>query len=160
MRKSYLSATKSALLSLLLLTGSSVIAQQAFECQPGCGRICDAARAGANRQIVRMEEAAVNAAEDTARNLACTQRVLDMINQVIPYFGGGTLSTVAKNIGQNLANEACQLIKREVEEINQELPPAVQSIGSSMQNSSNTYGRSAQSSEGTQSVFQRFTNLF
>jgi len=154
-----LSATQSALLSLLLLTGSSALAQQAFECQPGCGRICDAARAGANRQIVRMEEAAVNAAEDTARSLACTQAVLDMVNQAIPYFGG-MLSTVIKNIGQNLANEACQLIKREVEEINQELPPAAQNIGSSMQSTSTTAGSSAKSSESTQSVFQRFTNLF
>lgn len=155
-----MSATQSAVLSLLLLTGSSVLAQQAFECQPGCGRICDAARAGANRQIARMEDAAVNAANDTARNLACTQRVIDMINQAIPWFGGGMLSTIIKNIGQNLASEACQLIKREVQEFNQELPPPVQNIGSSMQNPSTTFSRSTSSTTSTPGVFERLTNLF
>lgn len=153
MLKPYWTSVLALSLLLPIAEAGAQQAVQSYNCDPSCGRICNAARAGANQEISNVESAVTSVAQDIARAATCEQQMITNINSAIPSFGGGLLGTLTNNLVQNLSSSACKLIQQGQSQLGTAMP----------QIQVPTWGQSTpigQAVNNTNSLWQKLTGAF
>lgn len=148
----------------LLIVSAPALA--GYSDDPDCQAVSNSAKASANRAMNRIDEVAKETSAAIARSKSCTDRVLDGANRAITSFGGaGSIGSVGQQVGNNLANQACQMIGRAVPSQATTIYNSTPQVASAVNQGINQVTSGAQpapdaSSAQSPSVWQRLTNLF
>lgn len=114
-------------LSLPLIT--PLHAQLAADCDP----VQVAVQNKKDAQKAAVDMASTNTADAVQKAKSCVDRVIQNVNSTIPTFGGGFISTVSQILIKNLANDACNVMKKNVAVTTNSVTPSVSTTGAAGQ---------------------------